>query len=413
MLMNAMSATTTLKVRTGRSIWHAAPFPALPQVTLRRDITTDVLVVGAGISGALVAEALTDAGLKVLIVDKGKPLAGATSASTALLQYEIDVPLSRPQGKIGREKAVRLWRRSRLALDALRERTQRLGIDARCKVRESLYLQGDLLDAEELEQEAAERRDAGFESQWLPAREVRRRFGIAGRAGILSFGALSADPRRLAAGYLRQAIAGGARLCSPAEVESVEPGKKQVQARFAHGVVVRARHLVFATGYEIAHGVPRKGHRIASTWAIATGPQRALPCDCLVWEASEPYLYLRPGPGRRIICGGEDEDFQDPSQRDALLPQKTAVLERKLAKLLPGLDTRAEYAWAGSFGSSPSGAPSIGAIPGMPGCHAVLGYGGNGITFAMAAAQLLRASITGGRDADADLFSFRRHWPGA
>ena len=97
------------------------------------------------------------------------------------------------------------------------------------------------------------------------------------------------------------------------------------------------------------------------------------------------------------------------SQREHSRPE----LERKLAKLLPGLDTRAEYAWAGSFGSSPSGAPSIGAIPGMPGCHAVLGYGGNGITFAMAAAQLLRASITGGRDADADLFSFRRHWPGA
>src|SRR6187549_4306212 len=161
--MNAMSATTTLKVRTGRSIWHAAPFPALPQMTLRRDITTDVLVVGAGISGALVAEALTDAGLKVLIVDKGKPLAGATSASTALLQYEIDVPLSRLQGKIGRERAVRLWRRSRLALDALRERTQRLGINARFQLRESLYIEGKLLEADGLEVEARERREAGFE----------------------------------------------------------------------------------------------------------------------------------------------------------------------------------------------------------------------------------------------------------
>src|SRR6478736_2312569 len=92
---DAMSVTTTLKVRTGRSIWQGTPVPALHKVTLRRDTTTDVLVVGAGISGALVAEALTDAGLKVLIVDKGAPLSGATSASTALLQYEIAVP---PEG---------------------------------------------------------------------------------------------------------------------------------------------------------------------------------------------------------------------------------------------------------------------------------------------------------------------------
>ena len=406
-----MSATTALKVRTGRSIWQGTPVPALHKVTLRRDTTTDVLVVGAGISGALVAEALTDAGLKVLIVDKGAPLSGATSASTALLQYEIDVPLCRLKGMIGRDRALRLWRRSRMALDALRERTERLGINARCQLRQSLYVEGNLLDADGLELEARERREAGFEVELLGAREVHRRFGIARRAGILTSGALSADPRRLAAGYLRQAIAGGARLCAPAEVISVEPGK-QVQARLANGVVIRAHHLVFATGYEIAHGVPRKGHRIVSTWAIATRPQRALSLDCLVWEAANPYLYLRPGPGGRIICGGEDEAFQDPAHRDALLPQKTAALERQLTRLLPGVQARAEYAWAGSFGTSPSGAPSMGSVPGMPGCHAVLGYGGNGITFAMAAAQVLRASLTGGRDADADLFSFRRQWPG-
>jgi glycine/D-amino acid oxidase-like deaminating enzyme len=108
-----------------------------------------------------------------------------------------------------------------------------------------------------------------------------------------------------------------------------------------------------------------------------------------------------------VICGGEDEDFQDEGQRDALLSDKTAVLQHKLGKLMPGLDTRAEYAWTGSFGSSATGAPTIGAVPRMPGCFAVMGYGGNGITFSMLAAQILRGLITGDGDADADLFSFR------
>ena len=44
----------------------------------------------------------------------------------------------------------------------------------------------------------------------------------------------------------------------------------------------------------------------------------------------------------------------------------------------------------------------------MPGCYAVLGYGGNGITFSMLAAQLLRGLISGEGDADEDLFSFHR-----
>jgi glycine/D-amino acid oxidase-like deaminating enzyme len=49
-------------------------------------------------------------------------------------------------------------------------------------------------------------------------------------------------------------------------------------------------------------------------------------------------------------------------------------------------------------------------VPGMKHCYAVLGYGGNGITFSMMAAQILRGHICGDGDADADLFSFTRRF---
>ena len=175
---------------------------------------------------------------------------------------------------------------------------------------------------------------------------------------------------------------------------------------------IRARHVVFATGYELPKGVPRKGHSIATTWAIATRPQpRALwPGRGFIWEASDPYLYLRVGPAGRVICGGEDETFSDAETRDALTGSKIAAIEAKLAKLLPHVDARADYAWCGNFGGSTTGTPSIGPVPGMKHCYAVLGYGGNGITFSMMAAQILRAHICGDGDADADLFSFARRF---
>ena len=47
-------------------------------------------------------------------------------------------------------------------------------------------------------------------------------------------------------------------------------------------------------------------------------------------------------------------------------------------------------------------------MPGLANCYAVLGYGGNGITFSAMAAQVLRSRILGTADPDADLFSFRR-----
>jgi glycine/D-amino acid oxidase-like deaminating enzyme len=397
-----------LDVRSGSSVWQRTRRPALRSSTLQRDRTTDVLVVGAGISGALVAESLADAGLRVLIVDKDRPLAGATTASTALLQYELDVPLSQLTRQVGVDDAQRLWRRSRLALDSLRQRTQRLGIDAQCEVRDSLYLQGTRLDADGLEKEACARRQVGFETQLLSRRQVADRYGIVGRAGLLSFGNLAANPLRLAAGYLRSAMSKGAELLWPAKVISVEPGTRHTLAEFAHGPVVKARNLVFATGYEIPEHVPANGHSIASTWAMATRPQVGWPTGCLIWEASDPYLYMRMTAEGRVVCGGEDEDFANERHRDALLPRKIEAIRRKLGRLLPYLDTRPEFAWAGSFGSSRTGTPTIGAVPRMPGCYAVMGYGGNGITFSMVAAQVVRGLISGDGDVDADLFAFRR-----
>jgi glycine/D-amino acid oxidase-like deaminating enzyme len=382
----------------------------LPATRLRRDVAADVLIVGAGISGALLAESLADAGLKVVIVDKRDPASGATAASTALLQYELDIPMCRLSRQIGAERTLRLWRRSHLALMSLRARTARLGIHAGLCERHSLYLEGDLLDARGLRREAAIRREAGFEVQWLAAAQVRRTWGIPGRSGLLGFDGMACNPRRLAVNYLCAAVRRGAVLYSHTEISAVEPGRPVVAAT-ADGPTVKARYLVFATGYERAIGVPRQGNRIGSTWAMATRSQPCWPTKCLIWEASYPYLYLRPGPRGRVICGGEDEDFDDATRRDALTRQKTLTLQRKLHALLPSLDARAELAWSASFGSSPIGTPTMGAVPGMPGCYAVLGYGGNGITFSAVAAQLLRSQLTGAHDVDADMFSFHRRWP--
>ncbi|WP_293839446.1 FAD-binding oxidoreductase [Sphingopyxis sp.] len=109
-----------------------------------------------------------------------------------------------------------------------------------------------------------------------------------------------------------------------------------------------------------------------------------------------------------MICGGEDEEISDADERDAKIADKTAALSRKLGALLPMIDATPVHAWAGSFGDSKTGTPTIGRIPRMPNCYAAMGYGGNGITFSMMAAQMLRALICGDGDPDADLVSFSR-----
>lgn len=408
--MSTTSVTQHRDLRTGRSLWSARRAPPVALKALTRDVRCDVAIVGAGISGALIAETLSEAGLDVVVVDRRGPLEGSTAASTAMLQYELDMPLSKMAARIGQDRAERLWRRSRLVVDALRERTERLGIAADTATRGSIYLDGNLLDPEALAIEAEARRRAGFEVELLGPAAVEDRFGIRGRHAIIGFGNYSADPRKMAAGFLKVALTRGARLYAPVDICEIVPEERGVTLHSRAGPSISAQSLVMATGYEMMKGVPRMGNRIISSWSIATRPQpgKIWPGAPMIWEASDPYLYIRTTPRGEIICGGEDEEISDADARDAKLEDKAQTLSRKLGALLPGVDPTPAFAWAGSFGTSPVGTPTIGKIPRMANCFAAMGYGGNGITFSTMAAQVLRGLITGKGDPDADLVSFNR-----
>ena len=397
-------------LRDGNAVWTAYAVPAIAGARQPRSLRTEVLVVGAGISGAMIAQSLAEAGKRLVIVDRRRAaLLGSTAASTALLQFELDTPLTQLGAVIGRRKAAKVWIASRDAVNELRTRSHRLGIKAHFESRPSLYLAGNVLDVNGLRREVAERRRIGLASEYLDRHALRHHFGIDRPAALLSHGNAEANSIELAAGYLRNAIKAGARFHAPHDIVKIECDRRGTAVHTSDGVCIDARHVIFCTGYELAKIVPATGYKILSTWAIATRPQpHALwPQRALIWEASEPYLYLRTTTDGRVVCGGEDEAFADTDKRDALTAQKTKRLEIKLHRLFPGIDSRAALSWTGSFGGSPNGMPTIGAIPGYPRCYAVMGYGGNGITFSMLATKLITAAVLGKTTPAAKLFAFK------
>ncbi|TPJ70613.1 FAD-binding oxidoreductase [Mesorhizobium sp. B2-7-1] len=398
-----------LDLRSGTPVWSAYRSSAVPADRLTRDVKTDVLIVGMGISGAMIAEALTRDGHSVICIDRRGPLKGSTAATTALVQFEIDQPLITLSNMIGGDAARQAWRRSRLSLLNLRGRIAELNISCRAAGTPSLYLAGNRLDASDLRREAQARRDAGIGASILTRQPLRETFGIDRAAAILSHGNLALDPRKLTSGLLSAALQRKARFHAPAEATAIEGNRLGVTVATRDGPMIKAHHLVLATGYELLDIVPSTGHRIISTWAIATRPQpkKLWPLAAMLWEASDPYLYVRATSDGRVICGGEDEEFTDEERRDALTAQKTDRLEKKLASIFPQLDTAAEFAWSGSFGATGTGLPIIGTLPGHPRVQAVMGYGGNGITFSQIASEIVSASIAGREDTDGSLFAFK------
>ncbi len=399
-----------LDLRTGRPVWFAYRTPKIPTGALTRDIKTDVLIVGMGISGAMMAEALTASGHDVVCIDRRGPMQGSTPATTALVQFEIDQPLIKLSKMIGRTNAEQAWRRSRMAVQNLGYRIDNLGIDCRPAPRQSIYLAGNVLGPGELREEAGLRSQAGIRADYLSPKPLSEKFGIDRDGAVVCDGNIALDPRKLTAGLLNKALERKARFFAPVEAEKIEDSKDEVVIQTKGGPTITAKHLVLATGYELTDMVPRAAHQVISTWAIATKPQsdKLWPGPAFIWEASDPYLYMRATSDGRVICGGEDEEFTDETLRDELIADKTARIAEKLGKLMPQLDTTPDFTWAGSFGTTTTGLPYIGAVPQHPRIQAVMGYGGNGITFSQIASELVSASLGGLDDADAGLFAFNR-----
>lgn len=405
-----MGLTLKRDLRTGAAVWSSYRVPSVKGHRLTRSTRADIVIVGAGITGAMVAQRLVAAGMRPLIIDRRRAaLLGSTAASTALLQFELDTPLSELSSVLGRRRAERVWLASREAVNDLRTRSTRMGLQCQFESLPSLYLAGDRLDPKGLRREARARQRIGLPSEYLDRRSLRRHFTIHRAAALLSHGNAQANPVQLAAGYLRAAIRGGARMHGPHEVVGLHSGRYEVTLSTADGLELRARRVVLCTGYEVAKIVSAPGDSVHSTWVLATRPQsrRVWPQRALIWEAAEPYLYLRTTADGRVICGGEDAPFSSPLRRDELTSRKIQRLSSKLGLLFPHLDARPEFSWAGSFGSSTTGLPTIGAVPGYPKCYAAMGFGGNGITFSMLAARLLVGAIMGRTHPDAPLFAFR------
>lgn len=397
-------------LRFANPLWTAYRTPSVPHGALRKDIKTEVVIVGAGISGALMAEALTDAGLAVVIVDRRGAGKGSTRATTALLQYEIDRPLTLLADEVGMDKASAVWRRSKLSVDSLAARTQALNIKCDLERTTSLYLSGNVLNAEGLRREQELRRQIGIHSNFVKRRALHDVYGLNAQAALQSFDTFSANPSRLCAHYLLKAIERGAQVYSPTEIVDIDADRRGVRLQTAGGASIAARHAVFTTGYEVIKPLRKQNYKVASTWVFATPRQKTRIRSTLpmIWQASDPYLYLRSTPDGRMICGGADEEFTTEARRNALTRKKVKLLQGKMHKLLPDLKVDADFVWAGSFGETPTGLPLIGAIPRMPNCFAVMAFGGNGITFSHLGAELIRNLITGRSDPDEKFFSFAK-----
>ncbi|MDN3272884.1 FAD-dependent oxidoreductase [Frankia sp. RB7] len=368
-----------------------------------------MLIVGAGITGALVAERLTRQGRQVVVIDRELPSLGSTVASTAMLLWEIDRPLIELTQLYGFEKAIRCYRASHGATRGLMSLAAHYGIPCEMRPRLSLYLAAG--DSPKLINDEYEIRSrADLPSRLLDYAGLLQRFAIGRAAALLSGDAADADPVRLTRGLLDIAVKRGARLLK-ADAVAFDSTASGVTVGLDGGLSIEARDVVLATGYVMPDIVRPKAQKPASSWAIATipQPQNLWPDQALIWEASQNYHYARTTADGRIILGGEDDGaLIEPDARDEATPEKVRALQAYLKAMWPQASDDVAFSWSGAFDTTSDGLPLIGKVPQCKNILAAFGYGGNGITFSFLAAELIATLLSGGTSPLLDDFAIDR-----
>lgn len=379
---------------------------------LRENISCDVVIIGAGITGALVAYHLVEAGVDVVVVDRRDVATGSTSASTALLQYEVDTPLSDLIDMVGRDHAVRSYQLCLESIGKLARIVERLDDDCDWERKKSLYLASRRRDRKQLQREYEARRQIGIRLDFLERDDIEQRFPFSAPAALLSYDAAQVDAYRLTHALFQAARRSGLRVFDNTTISSYEQTDAGIVVTSDRGCRISARKAVFAAGYEAQAYLRRKVVTFRSTYALVSEPVdqfRGWGEDrCLIWESARPYIYLRTTADNRILIGGEDDASDSESARERRMPRKVDRLVERFGQMFPDQELDVAFSWAGTFGETRDGLAYIGETPEVPNAYFALGYGGNGITYSLIAAEIIRDLFCGKPNPDVEIFRFDR-----
>ena len=400
-----------MDLKSGLPFWLIKNGLSKNYLRLEKDIETEVLIIGSGITGALAAHFLCENGVKCIIVDKRMESTGSTTASTAQLQYEIDEYLYDLIEKVGENNAVKAYKMCLESITTLENIIKKLNIDVDFKRVPSLYLASDLKGKKNLQKEFEVRKKHGLPVDYLNESQLFENFSIKRKAALYNNESAQVDTYKLCQTLLNyHRKNSGLKVYSHTNITKIKSDEKGIIATTDKDNSIKAKKIIAAPGFESESLLDEKVMQLESTFVLVSQPMHLEDLwkeKCLIWETARPYLYIRTTEDNRIMVGGFDEPFQNPKKRDALMPKKNKAILKKFKTLFPESKIKMDFYWCGTFGGTKDGLPYIGIHKNHPNMYFALGYGGNGITFSVIAAEMIK-NMHLDRQIDENIFRFDR-----
>lgn len=382
-----------------------------PYVT--HDISCDVVIIGGGITGAITAYYLAKEGVNVVLIEKNIIGYGSTSATTALLEYSVDIDLNKLEKMIGINNAKRSYELCLDAITDIENIDKEIGKKSDFRKKDSLYFSTKIMQRGSMIKEYEIRKKHGFDVNF-----IEQNSSINLNSAILTTSAAAdIDPYKFTTGlieYLRGFE--NVRIYENTEIENIKCNYDNVVCTTNNKFKVKADRLIFTNGLAALKYINTNIISVYKTFTIVTKPcpeLLKLDTSFVARDMCDPYHYIRFTKDNRIMFGGEDvklsSKMEDEKYFKSLSKDKYSKLNCTLNKMFSNLSQpEIEYVYSGSFVNTTDTLPIIDEIENMPNCFCNLGFGANGILYSSVGAKMLKDAVKGLYTKDMKMFRLKR-----
>lgn len=345
-------------------------------------ILCDLVVVGAGLAGSLVAHQMAEAGLQVVVLEARHKIGGISARGKGLALLGTPEPYAQLVARMGREVAAQIWGLTQRNLTLLLAQAAELRVTAR-RVG-TLRPIWDSAAARVLQKSVALLIEDGFVASLEDATELGMSVGLQTQDDLLF------DPLALIEAALEHPRI---TVQTAAEVKTVEPHAESWDI-WTGDSFVRTKAVVLAGGGQIVH----LNADLAA--CLDTLPLQVVKGVAAAPELSCP-LILEEG---QVLALTAESQWQ--LSAGALVPESKAwtLVTQAAAQICPEIRVTERYTnWVAQ---SIDGLPVVGALPQAPRMYAVGGLGLWGMSWAFVAVEQLVAMLL--RDDEVGLLDIAR-----